>query len=122
MTTKRDKVRLYHFFNKKVREHGEPFGLCDECYENEQLPDFLVIEKISDDTDYLCNHSNHGCWEERKMMTGSWAKLNGNLVEIIILSKQPGLPLDSEAVKEESASLIKSFQDLREGELIKEDN
>ena len=52
-------------------------------------------------------------------MEGSWIKLNGNLVEIIILVKQPGLDVTSEIVKEESSDLIKSFYDSKEKDLIK---
>lgn len=47
-------------------------------------------------------------------MNSGWVKMSGNLVEIIMLSKQPVLPVDAEAVKEEVTLLLKSFYDSSE--------
>lgn len=55
----KNKIRLYRFFNVNKEAYGEPFGMCDKCNDGYAIPPFLVLEKLSDETDYACTHGDH---------------------------------------------------------------
>jgi len=54
MKDSKKKVRLYRFTNIEVYRDGEMFAMCDYHKKLYKEPSHVIMKKISDKTDMLC--------------------------------------------------------------------